>query len=81
MEAKATAMKANKYFSEDKPIISLQRARELLPETKMTDEELQDVLLNIQQFSEMVYDIYLMQQKASEKLNETQQGEHYAIAA
>jgi hypothetical protein len=53
--------KINSYFNqEDKPILSIEKARSLLPESKLSDEELQQVLLNIQQFSEMVYDLYLM---------------------
>lgn len=48
-------MKAKEYFTEGKPLLTLERARELLPENKMSDEELKAVLLNIQQFCEMTY--------------------------
>lgn len=68
-------MKAGRYFnSEDKPILSLERARELLPGNKMSDEELQNVLLNIQQFCEMTYDIYLMNQMALENKSKDENG-------
>lgn len=53
--------KINSYFnSEEKPIISIKRARALLLESKLSDDELEQVLLNIQQFCEMSYDHYLM---------------------
>lgn len=74
-------MKTKKYFnSEDKPILSLERARELLPGNKISDEELQNVLLNIQQFCEMTYDIYLMNQKASENKG-MDESEEFPMAA
>ncbi len=49
----------------DPPIatLSLKRAREISGDTETSDEELQQILHHIQQFSEMVYDLYLMQQK------------------
>lgn len=74
-------MKANEYFAEDKPIVSLQRSRELLPDCKLSDEDLQNVLLNIQQFAEMTYDLYLMQKKSQDHSSEGSQEEHYSIAA
>lgn len=74
-------MKTKEYFTEDKPIISLQRARELLPQNKMSDEELRDVLLNIQQFCEMTYDLYLMKHKDNIERKEENNEEDFRMAA
>ena len=72
--------KINGYFKEeDKPILSIEKARALLINSKLSDEELQQVLLNIQQFSEMVYDLYLM---GIAKENGEESGEeNYLMAA
>ena len=58
--------KQTKIFgTEDKPLLSIQRARELLNDTTSTDEELEQLLLTIQQFTEMVYQLYQMDQQAA----------------
>ena len=62
-----------------KPILSIEKARSLLLDSKLSDEELQQVLLNIQQFSEMVYDLYLMG-KVKENGEESAE-ENYLLAA
>ncbi|MFI5151460.1 MAG: hypothetical protein ACHQRM_17160 [Bacteroidia bacterium] len=52
-------MKANEIIKKEEPKeMTLERARELLGDVELTDEELKPLLENIRIFCELVHDIY-----------------------